>query len=519
MNKTISKVGLFLLFISISSTLFSQSVSINSTGATPSPNAVLDLNTGNSNNQGLIVPNVTLGASLGTFNPPIANAATSNDVGMIVYNSVSTHQPIGYYYWNGSTWVNVTGAAIAAWNLTGNSGTTVGTNFIGTNDANALEFKVNSQKAGWIDYANATAATFFGYQAGFSNTGTFNTAFGYQALYTNTNGAFLGTGGSTAIGYQALYNSNGFWNTATGYQALYSNTTGWDNTADGLHALYSNTTGNNNTATGLNALYVNTTGTNNTAVSQSALASNITGSSSTAIGFEAGYKNTADANVFVGDSAGYTNTTGKENTFIGYQANAGSGTYNNSTAIGYGATISASNMIELGNSSVTFTGVNGAAHNSSYALSVGTGSGNGSVAYCTIGGVWTNGSDRNIKANFSTPNSEEILNKICTLPVLRWNYKNEPASLQHIGPMAQDFYRIFQVGNDSLHISTIDPAAIALIGVQALNKKLEAENTALKAEISQLTKDQDARFSNDEKQIAELKAMMSTINQAQASAK
>jgi len=39
------------------------------------------------------------------------------------------------------------------WNVTGNSGTVVGTDFIGTTDAQPLEFKVDNQKAGYIDYA------------------------------------------------------------------------------------------------------------------------------------------------------------------------------------------------------------------------------------------------------------------------------------------------------------------------------------------------------------------------------
>ena len=126
MKKSHFKASLLLLLLGWSPTLFSQ-VNISTTGAVPSANAVLDLNTGNANNQGLIIPNVTLGSSLSTFNPPIANAATSNDVGRIVYTSVSTNQPVGYYYWNGSSWISVTGSP--SWSLTGNSGTNPGTNY------------------------------------------------------------------------------------------------------------------------------------------------------------------------------------------------------------------------------------------------------------------------------------------------------------------------------------------------------------------------------------------------------
>ena len=80
---------------------------INTSGSVPSSNAILDLNTGNAGNRGVLIPNVTLGASLSTFTPPMANAPNAGDKGMIVYNSVATNQPVGYYYWNGAAWVEV----------------------------------------------------------------------------------------------------------------------------------------------------------------------------------------------------------------------------------------------------------------------------------------------------------------------------------------------------------------------------------------------------------------------------
>ena len=83
----------------------SQNVGINTTGATPSANAILDLNTGNSNNMGLIIPNVSL-TSLSTFSPPIKSAATAGDKGMMVYNTnAAVGSGVGYYYWSGTAWV------------------------------------------------------------------------------------------------------------------------------------------------------------------------------------------------------------------------------------------------------------------------------------------------------------------------------------------------------------------------------------------------------------------------------
>src|ERR1035441_9301839 len=103
-----------------------QNAGINTTGATPSTNAVLDLNTGNNYNMGLIVPHVTLNEDLTQFSPPIANAKTSKDTGLMVYN-MNGNQATGYYYWSGSSWQRIAGNS-NSWGLTGNGGTTPGTN-------------------------------------------------------------------------------------------------------------------------------------------------------------------------------------------------------------------------------------------------------------------------------------------------------------------------------------------------------------------------------------------------------
>lgn len=128
LTKTNSKVSLvLLLFLSVNTALHAQNVGINTTGATPSQNAILDLNTGNAKNLGLLIPRVILGVSLNTFNPPIANAATGLDSGMMVYNWQATNQPVGYYYWNGTTWVSVSGGGGSV------TGANDGTSLNGTN--------------------------------------------------------------------------------------------------------------------------------------------------------------------------------------------------------------------------------------------------------------------------------------------------------------------------------------------------------------------------------------------------
>jgi hypothetical protein len=178
----------------------------------------------------------------------------------------------------------------------------------------------------------------------------FNTAGGSGALAGNTTGA-----DNTAFGYGALLrNTGGVANTASGTFALLSNIGGSYNTASGYAALYYNIVGNWNTASGYGALQHNTTGDGNTASGFFALFSNTTGQINTASGFKALYRNTTgNENTASGFGAGFANTTGSFNTFIGFGADANAGTYSNGTALGSGATVTASNSIVLGNTSIS----------------------------------------------------------------------------------------------------------------------------------------------------------------------
>jgi len=110
MFKRYRRTTLVLFFLSISFAVFSQNIGISTLGTTPDINAILDLNSGNSRNLGLIIPNVSLSAPA-TFDPPIANANTLNDIGMMVYNTNATFSNgIGYYYWNGIDWISAGGS-------------------------------------------------------------------------------------------------------------------------------------------------------------------------------------------------------------------------------------------------------------------------------------------------------------------------------------------------------------------------------------------------------------------------
>jgi hypothetical protein len=106
-------------------------------------------------------------------------------------------------------------------------------------------------------------------------------------------------------------------------------------------------------------------------------------------------------------------------------------------------------------------------------------------AYLSTSGVWTNTSDVNRKHLFENISGEDILTKIRSLPITRWSYRTDKDNIRHIGPMAQDFYAAFKLGNDDKAIGTVDADGVALAGIKALEERttrMAAELQTLKAE-------------------------------------
>ena len=83
-------------------------------------------------------------------------------------------------------------------------------------------------------------------------------------------------------------------------------------------------------------------------------------------------------------------------------------------------------------------------------------------------GSWSTISDKNKKENYEEVDGEEILKKLSTTPIMKWNYISQKEHIKHIGPFAQDFYAAFDLGDDGKSISTIDPDGIALKAIQTL---------------------------------------------------
>ncbi len=106
---------------------------------TPDGSAELDIT---STDKGILIPRVTL---TGTGDTSTISGTEAN--GLMVYNTATAGSGLtavtpGFYFWGGSQWVRFTSGD--PWFIDGNSGTTSGTNFIGTTDAQALDFRTNN---------------------------------------------------------------------------------------------------------------------------------------------------------------------------------------------------------------------------------------------------------------------------------------------------------------------------------------------------------------------------------------
>jgi len=98
-----------------------------------------------------------------------------------------------------------------------------------------------------------------------------------------------------------------------------------------------------------------------------------------------------------------------------------------------------------------------------------------------ITGALTQASSVTLKENVLPVKSEQLLAAVRSLPIYTWNYLSSPASEQHLGPTAEDFHRIFSLGNNPKAIAPGDLAGVALGAIQALSSALSDKDRELAA--------------------------------------
>ena len=130
------------IFILIYSNFLFSQVGIGTT----TPNGALEIT---STTQGIVPPRVALTAS--NVAAPVVNPQGGALLaGTFVWNTATAgispnNVAPGLYTWNGTRWIAFAGSPGGLdWSLQGNSGTTAGTNFLGTTDTQNLHFNTNN---------------------------------------------------------------------------------------------------------------------------------------------------------------------------------------------------------------------------------------------------------------------------------------------------------------------------------------------------------------------------------------
>lgn len=118
------------------------------------------------------------------------------------------------------------------------------------------------------------------------------------------------------------------------------------------------------------------------------------------------------------------------------------------------------------------------------------------------------GSSRTLKTAFDSVDPAEVLARVADLPVASWRYKSEDEYKRHIGPFAEDFQRLFGLG-DGETISVIDAQGVALAAIQGLQQAL-VEKDAEVAALRQADAEREAQLVGLRKQVEALMAALAS---------
>ena len=112
-----------------------------------------------------------------------------------------------------------------------------------------------------------------------------------------------------------------------------------------------------------------------------------------------------------------------------------------------------------------------------------------------VDGVVVHASSRELKENFKLVKAKKVLDKVNALEIAEWNYIDTDDQIKHIGPVAEEFYEAFKLGETRKGISSVDSAGVALLAIQGLSQQLD---------------DKQAKIENMEARINELEYMVRT---------
>ncbi|MGA8029612.1 MAG: tail fiber domain-containing protein [Bryobacteraceae bacterium] len=96
-------------------------------------------------------------------------------------------------------------------------------------------------------------------------------------------------------------------------------------------------------------------------------------------------------------------------------------------------------------------------------------------------GSWACSSDRNLKSNVASIDPLSVLERVAQMPISQWSMKSDTAGHKHIGPMAQDFYAAFGLGDTDKYIAQGDAQGVALASIQGLYRIVQEKNEQIRS--------------------------------------
>lgn len=358
------------------------------------------------------------------------------------------------------------------WRTNGNHQTDPATNFIGTADNAALVFRVNNLTALRLE-PNATSPNIIGGYSG-------------NSVAADVHGATISGGG----------NYYGLNQVAADYGAV----GGGSSNAAGSYATVGG--GSSNAASN----YGTTVGGGSANAASNDFATVGGGHANTAGNYYAtvggGYTNIASGSYATVGGGGDNTASGGSATVSGGNSNTAAGDYSfvagrrasnddaNHDGVFLFADSTFADFLSTAANEFAVRASGGVRLRTNSALSTGCNLAAGS-------GTWDCTSDRNAKANFAPVDGRAILAQVAALPITTWNFKTQDASIQHIGPIAQDFYAAFGTGESDTTISMVDADGVALAAIQGLNEivqEKEAQIAALEVEVAALKEGDNGRY-------------------------
>jgi len=349
-----------------------------------------------------------------------------------------------------------------------------------------------------------------------ANVGYFSVAFGKNTIALGISSTVMGADSTAPGHYSTAMGQNthavGNYSTAMGSNAIaggqYSTAMGENTNASGSYSTSmgegTTATGNNSTALGY-ATHAN--GSYSTAIGNGTVAG---GSSSTALGD--GTAANGSAATAMGQR---TIADGSVSTAMGSNVT----TALHAGSFIYGDAASRDQVANTADNQFVVAAAGGVYFFTSCATTCTSGAG-----LAPGSGTWSSFSDRNGKTAVRPVDSREVLKKVAALPLNTWQYKTQEEKYRHMGPMAQDFYAAFRLGESDKSIDTVDADGVALAAIQGLNTLLaegdakaaarldekDREILALREEIAQQSKNKEAQISalrtEKNREIAELRA-------------